>query len=177
MRMRVLFVRPYTHDPATGRAAAASDSLGFSVTCADALASGLIERGVELTSVSGLGGQTAWVGRCLAGFEHLLGAASPDAVLAFHAFWPFTMDLRRIMDDAGYKGPLVTHTHGSHWVPTDLVRLERYPRLAWADLGNLLCADRLLAVSEWISSTAWWFSGTAEGAAGPEFEPALLEVT
>jgi glycosyltransferase involved in cell wall biosynthesis len=174
--MRVLFVRPYTHDPAPGRPAAASDSLGFNVTCADALASGLIERGVEVTSVSGLGGQTAWIGRCLAEFEHLLATASPDAVLAFHAFWPFTMDLRRIMDDIGYGGPLVTYTHGSHWDPTDLFRFERYPRLAWADLGNLLCADRVLAVSEWMASTILTSVRAASHAAADELTLRLRSV-
>jgi glycosyltransferase involved in cell wall biosynthesis len=174
--MRVLFVRPYTHNPDAGRAATASDSLGFNVTCADALASGLIERGVELTSVSGRGGRTAWVGRCLAEFERLLAGTSPDAVLAFHAFWPFTMDLRRIMDDAGYRGPLVTYTHGSHWDPTDLFRFERYPRMAWADLGNLLCADRVLAVSDWMASTMLASVRCASKAAAEELGPRLRTV-
>ena len=176
MRMRVLFVRPYTHHPAAGRPAAASDSLGFNITCAGALASGLIERGVEVTSVSGSGGQTAWIGRCLAEFEHMLTTASPDAVLAFHAFWPFTMDLRRIMDDIGYGGPLVTYTHGSHWDPTDLFRSERYPRLAWADLGNLLCADRVLAVSEWMAGTILANVRAASRAAADELAPRLRRV-
>jgi glycosyltransferase involved in cell wall biosynthesis len=174
--MRVLFVRPYTHNLDARRAATASDSLGFNVTCADALASGLVERGVELTSVSGRGEQTAWVGRCLAEFEHLLASTSPDAVLAFHAFWPFTMDLRRIMDDVGYGGPLVTYTHGSHWDPTDLFRFERYPRMAWADLGNLLCADRVFAVSEWMAGTILASVRSASKAAAEELEPRLRTV-
>jgi glycosyltransferase involved in cell wall biosynthesis len=174
--MRVLFVRPYTHDPSARQAAAASDSLGFNVTCADALASGLIERGVELTDVSGSGDRTAWVGRCLAEFERLLASTAPDAVLAFHAFWPFTMDLRRMMDDAGYHGPLVTYTHGSHWDPTDLFRFERYPRMAWADLGNLLCADRVLAVSEWMAGTIAATVRAASRNAAEEMESRLRTV-
>ena len=174
--MRVLFVRPYTHDSAAGRTAAASDSLGFNVTCADALATGLMQRGIEVTSVSGSGRQTAWIGRCLAEFEHLLAAASPDAVLAFHAFWPFTMELRRIMDDVGYGGPLVTYTHGSHWDPSDLFRFERYPRLAWADLGNLLCADRVLAVSNWMADTIIAGVRAASQSAADELAPRLRSV-
>ena len=174
--MRVLFIRPYTHNPGARRAATASDSLGFNVTCADALAAGLIERGVELTTVSGRGERTAWVGRCLTEFEHLLAGTSPDAVLAFHAFWPFTMDLRRIMDDIGYRGSLVTYTHGSHWDPTDLFRFERYPRMAWADLGNLLCADRVLAVSEWLAGTILASVHSASKTAAEELEPRLRTV-
>jgi glycosyltransferase involved in cell wall biosynthesis len=174
--MRLLFVRPYTHR-ATGRAATASDSLGFNVTCADALAGGLEARGVEVTSVAEDGdGQTAWIGRALNGFERLLTTGRPDAVLAFHAFWPFTVELRRIMDDMGYGGPLVTYTHGSHWDPTDLFRFERYPRLAWADLGNLLCADRVLVVSEWMASTITAQVRAAAPAAADELVPRLRRV-
>ncbi|SES29055.1 Glycosyltransferase involved in cell wall bisynthesis [Streptomyces sp. yr375] len=49
--------------------------------------------------------------------------------------------------------PLVTYTHATHWDPTDLFRVERYPRLRWADLGNLLAADRVLLVSEYLHRT------------------------
>ena len=174
--MRVLFVRPYTHDPADDRPPSASDSLGFNVTCADALATGLTARGLEVVSVSGSGGPTTWVGRCLAEFEQVLSAKSPDVVLAFHAFWPFTMDLRRIMDDVRYGGPLVTYTHGSHWDPTDLFRTERYPRLAWADLGNLLCADRVLTVSEWMADTILANVGAASRSAADALAPRLRRV-
>ncbi len=174
--MRVLFVRSYTHDETVGRSATASDSLGFNVTCADALSSGLIERGVEVTSVTGYGAQTSWIGRCLAEFEHQLAATSPDAVLAFHAFWPFTMELRRIMDDTGYGGPLVTYTHGSHWDPSDLFRFERYPRLAWADLGNLLSADRVLVASEWMADTILTNVRAASPAAADDLAPLLRRV-
>jgi glycosyltransferase involved in cell wall biosynthesis len=151
--MRVLFVHPYTHDAAAGRSASSSDSIGFNVTCARALVRGLAARGAEVTPVRGDGDRTRWVGRCLAAFEHQLAAARPDAVLAFHAFWPFTAELRRVMDDAACRVPLVTYTHGSHWDPTDLFRVDRYPRLAWADLGNLMCADRVLTVSRWMAGT------------------------
>jgi glycosyltransferase involved in cell wall biosynthesis len=174
--MRVLFVRPYTHDPDDDRPPSASDSLGFNVTCADALAAGLAARGLEVVSVSGRGRPTDWVGRCLAEFEHLLAAKAPDVVLAFHAFWPFTMDLRRIMDDTGYGGPLVTYTHGSHWDPTDLFRTERYPRMAWADLGNLLCADRVLTVSAWMADTILANVGAASSAAADALAPRLRRV-
>ncbi|MFC6086163.1 glycosyltransferase family 4 protein [Sphaerisporangium aureirubrum] len=175
--MHVLFVRPYTHRAAGRAAATSSDSLGFNVTCADALAAGLGARGVEVTSVTGGGDtRTAWVGRALTAFERLLTTRTPDVVLAFHAFWPFTVELRRIMDDAGYGGPLVTYTHGSHWDPTDLFRFERYPRLAWADLGNLLCADRVLVVSEWMLGTVLAQVRAASTAAAGELAPRLRRV-
>ncbi|MEO3812103.1 glycosyltransferase family 4 protein [Sphaerisporangium sp. B11E5] len=174
--MRVLYVRPYTHRD-TGRAVTASDSLGFNVTCADALQAGLTGRGVEVTSVTGGGeGRTAWVGEVLTAFERQLTMRPPDAVLAFHAFWPFTVELRRVMDDAGFGGPLVTYTHGSHWDPTDLFRFERYPRLAWADLGNLMCADRVLVVSEWMAATIAAEVRAAAPSAAAELVPRLRRV-
>jgi glycosyltransferase involved in cell wall biosynthesis len=39
------------------------------------------------------------------------------------------------------------------WDPTDLYRLERHRYLRWADLGNLLAADRVLAPSAYIRDT------------------------
>ena len=155
--MRVLFIPTYRHDPATG-AAAASDALGFGVTCSDALIAGLRQIGLEVC-VLGIepcgagGGQTAWLAGALHAFDGAMGGDRYDAVLAFHAFWPFTSDLRRIMADQDRHCPLITYTHGSHWDPTDLFRFERYPELRWSDLGNLLAADRVLTVSTYMSQT------------------------
>jgi hypothetical protein len=134
---RILFVQTYRHRDETGRAAA-SDALGFGVTCADALAAGLRAADVRVDVVgSDAVRQTVWVGEVLERVERAVTSAAYDAVLAFHAFWPFAADLRRVLDDSVPR-PLVTYTHGSHWDETDLFRFERYPDLRWADLGNLL---------------------------------------
>jgi glycosyltransferase involved in cell wall biosynthesis len=171
--VRVLFVPTYRHDPAAGTATA-SDALGFGVTCCDALIAGLRQIGLDVRVLSidraspgggarggpgsGLGsaidgGQTAWLAGALRAFDRAMAGDSYDAVLAFHAFWPFTSDLRRIMADRDRHCPLITYTHGSHWDPTDLFRFERYPELRWTDLGNLLAADRVLTVSHYMSRT------------------------
>lgn len=145
----------YRHDAdttTTGRAGA-SDALGFGITCADALIDGLRASGTEVDVVGASEPQqTAWTAAMLQRVEHAATSRSYDVVLAFHAFWPFTADLRRILDDTA-PCPLVTYTHGSHWDPTDLFRTERYPHLRWADLGNLLAADRVLAVSRYMRDT------------------------
>ncbi|MGW1779503.1 glycosyltransferase family 4 protein [Streptomyces sp. NPDC002143] len=161
----MLFVPTFTQLPGSGRARA-SDAMGFGVTCADALVRGLAAHGedVDVLTVAPTAHQTAWTARCLEAFDAAVhGPRRPDVVLAFHAFWPFTCDLRRILDDAGARLPLVTYTHGTHWDPTDLFRFERYPRLRWADLGNLLAADRVLLVSDCLHQTL--LSSLAE--AGP----------
>ncbi|MBB6476380.1 glycosyltransferase involved in cell wall biosynthesis [Sphaerisporangium rubeum] len=130
-----------------------------------------------MSSVVGGGdGRTAWVGAVLTEFERMLVMRPPDVVLAFHAFWPFTVELRRVMDDAGYGGPLVTYTHGSHWDRTDLFRFERYPRLAWADLGNLMCADRVLVVSRWMAAALTTEVSAAAPSAAAELVPRLRPV-
>ncbi|MBX6390938.1 MAG: hypothetical protein IRZ08_18440 [Frankia sp.] len=145
--MRVLFVPTYRH-PAGAARATASDALGFGVTCCDALVAGLRDHGLAVDVVaSSARRQTVWVGETLERFEQSVRRDAHDVVLAFHAFWPFTADLRRILDEGGSR-PLVTYTHGSHWDRTDTFRAERYPRLRWADLGNLMAADRVLVVSD-----------------------------
>ncbi|HEV7931433.1 MAG TPA: hypothetical protein VGP70_03805, partial [Actinomadura sp.] len=142
-------MQTYRHRDETGRAVA-SDALGFGVTCADALAAGLRAADVRVDVVgSDAVRQTAWVGEVLERVERAVTSAAYDAVLAFHAFWPFAADLRRVLDDSVPR-PLVTYTHGSHWDETDLFRFERYPDLRWADLGNLLAADRVLVVSRFM---------------------------
>jgi len=150
----VLFVCPYTHSAGIGTARA-SDALGFGVTCSTALVAGLRRHGLHVDAITALGegGHTAWVARSLVAFEKAVTSTDYDALLAFHAFWPFCADLRRILDDNGRRCPLVAYTHGSHWDPTDLFRYERYPALRWADLGNLLAADRVLVVSRYMRDT------------------------
>jgi glycosyltransferase involved in cell wall biosynthesis len=153
--MRLLFLSMYRH-PGEVSHAAASDALGFGVTCSDALVQGLRQHGVTVDVIGSTAGRrTVWIGEVLTRFEDAVRSGGYDAVLAFHAFWPFTADLRRILDDAGRhtrlgSPPLVTYTHGSHWDETDGFRHERYPALRWADLGNLLAADRVLVVSSYM---------------------------
>jgi glycosyltransferase involved in cell wall biosynthesis len=150
--LRILFVPTYRHAQPDGRARA-SDALGFGITCADALVAGLRAAGAQVRAVeSDAARQTDWVSEILIGVERAVNSDRYDVILAFHAFWPFTADLRRILDDST-PHPLVTYTHGSHWDKTDSFRFERYPRLRWADLGNLLAADRVLVVSHYMRTT------------------------
>lgn len=178
MQVRVLFVSTYRHR-AGRRRAAASDALGFGVTCADALVDGLRTGGDEVDVVDSTADrQTVWVGEVLDLVERAVDATRYDVVLAFHAFWPFTADLRRVLDDAAVPVPcpLVTFTHGSHWDPTDLFRFERYPALRWADLGNLMAATRVLVVSRYMRDTIVRTVGATSADAAAEVD-ARLRVT
>lgn len=167
--MRVLFVQTYRHRDATGYAGA-SDALGFGVTCSDALVAGLraAQVGVDVAG-SEAGRQTAWIGEVLDRVERAVTSVRYDAVLSFHAFWPFTAELRRVLDDS-VRLPLVTYTHGSHWDESDLFRFERYPSLRWADLGNLLAADRVLLVSRHLRDVLVRQVRAVSAAAGAELD-------
>jgi hypothetical protein len=74
-------------------------------------------------------------------------------VLAFSSFTPFAADVRRTLDERGLDVPMVARTHGNHWDPTGLYRLERHRNLRWADLGNVVAADRVLAPSAYMRDT------------------------
>lgn len=152
--MRILFVPSYSHVAGiAGRTS--SDAIGFGVTSAAALVDGLRRQGcaVDVLPVATGDGRNTWNASCLEVFAQAVSAGSYDVVLAFHAFWPFAADLRRVLDDSSVAPALVGYTHGSHWDPSDLFRYERYPDLRWADLGNLLALDRILVVSEWMRDT------------------------
>ena len=173
--MRILFVSTYRHREGSGRASA-SDALGFGATCADALVDGLRAGGGDVDVIGSTATrQTAWLGAVLDEVERVVSSVPYDVVLAFHAFWPFTADLRRVLDDS-VPLPLVTFTHGSHWDPTDLFRFDRYPALRWADLGNLLAADRVLVVSRYMRDTILRHVAEASGAAAAEVEGRLRVV-
>jgi len=176
--MRILFVPMFRHPRGAGPAPA-SDSLGFGITCSDALVYGLRGLGGLGASVtvtqSAAGRRAAWIGEIIGHVENAAATGRYDVILAFHAFWPFTSDLRRALDDTAPL-PLVTYTHGSHWDETDLFRFERYPRLGWADLGNLAAADRVLLVSEYMRDTIVRNVGTASPAAASELAPRLRVV-
>lgn len=150
--MRILFVATYLH-PADAGPTGVSGAMGYSVTCADALVAGLLGLGLQVDVVqSDARRLTVWTGEILAAVEAAVTTSRYDVVLAFHALWPFTADLRWVLDDT-VSLPLVTYTHGSHWDETDLFRFEHYPKLRWADLGNLMAADRVLVVSEYMRRT------------------------
>src|ERR1051326_5542856 len=88
--MRLLFLSTYRHT-GEGSHAAASDALGFGVTCSDALVYGLRQHGVTVDVIGSTADRrTVWIGEVLARFEDAIHSGGYDAVLAFHAFWPFT---------------------------------------------------------------------------------------
>ncbi|MFC4588719.1 glycosyltransferase family 4 protein [Sphaerisporangium corydalis] len=150
--MRILFIATYLH-PADAGPTGVSGALGYSVTCADALVAGLRGLGLQVDVIqSDARRLTVWTGEILAAVEAAVRVNHYDVALAFHALWPFTADLRWVLDDTAAL-PLVTYTHGSHWDETDLFRFEHYPKLRWADLGNLMAADRVLVVSEYMRNT------------------------
>jgi glycosyltransferase involved in cell wall biosynthesis len=171
--MRILYVPMFRH-PAGGGPAPASDTLGFGVTCSDALVAGLRGTGAAVTVAhSPATRRSRWIGDILSYVED--AAPEHDVVLQFHAFWPFTADLRRVLDDSTPR-PLVTYTHGTHWDPTDTFRTERYPALRWADLGNLAAADRVLLVSRHLRGTIERTVRTASTDAAAELLPRLRVV-
>jgi glycosyltransferase involved in cell wall biosynthesis len=130
-----------------------SASIGFNVTCAEALVAGLRGLGLQVDVFQSVAHRpTVWGGEILTAVETAVAAGGYDVVLAFHALWPFTAVLRQVLDDT-VPLPLVTYTHGSHWDDTDLFRFERYPALRWADLGNIMAADRVLVVSDHMRRT------------------------
>lgn len=153
--VRLLFVPSFVESDRAGLPEASSDSVGYGATSSRALISALESQGYEITvaAVTAEVRGTEWVPAVLQALHDRLSRRVPDAVLSFHAFSPFAADVRRMLDDLHIQVPFVAYTHGSHWDPTDLFRSERYPSLRWADLGNLLAADRVLTPSEYLRET------------------------
>ncbi|MEV0974341.1 glycosyltransferase family 4 protein [Microtetraspora glauca] len=150
--MRILFVATYLH-PADAGPTEVSGAMGYGVTSSAALVAGLRGLGLHVDVITSDARRlTVWTGEVLAAVEKAVARGHYDVVLAFHALWPFTADLRWVLDDTRSL-PLVTYTHGSHWDETDLFRFEHYPNLRWADLGNLMAADRVLVVSDYMRRT------------------------
>jgi hypothetical protein len=150
--VRILFVPTFTRTRRLGDADVSSDAIGYGITSAAALTYGLQSIGHEIhvVDVRTDRGRTEWIGRLLTEIERRLRRERFDAILMFHAFWPFAAEIRRLLDDLGVSIALVGYTHGSNWDKTDLFRQARYPRLRWLDLGNLLALDRVLADSDYM---------------------------
>lgn len=176
--MRVLYLPTFTSAPNAQQALSgidrtgvpSSDSIGYGITASDALLSGLAALGiaVEPLQIDSQLDRNTWTVESLREFDRVIKAGKYDVVLAFHAMWPFTADLRRVMDENSVDTPLVTYTHGSHWDATDSYRRVHHPKLVWADLGNLLAADRVLVVSEAFRSTLLASVGNTSAAAAQE---------
>lgn len=153
--MRLLFVPTFVEEDAPGLTEAASDAVGYGATSSPAIADALERAGHEVVVAAAPPGtsRTEWIPAVLAAIDAAAMRERPDAVLVFSSFTPFAADVRRTLDERGLDVPMVAWTHGSHWDPTDLYRLERHRHLRWADLGNLLAADRVLAPSEYMRDT------------------------
>lgn len=152
--MRILFVPTHTYGIVRGEVDAASDAVGYGITAATVLVEQLRVRGhaVDAIDIASRDRQK-WYAECLQTIASRLCNARYDVILCFHSFSPFASEVRRIVDEARQSVPIVAYTHGSHWDPTDLVRQERYPKLRWADLGNLLSVDAVLLVSDYMQTT------------------------
>jgi glycosyltransferase involved in cell wall biosynthesis len=149
--MNLLFVDGFTscdhRDPE-----ASSDAIGYGRTSASALYDAL-GRVMHTRRLSLVGpDRNAWLASTLQKLHEVVVSDRPDVVMLFHAACPAASEVRRLLDDIGYRGLLVGYTHGSHWDPTDTFRAEWHPRLKWADLGNLMALDLVLLVSHHIES-------------------------
>jgi glycosyltransferase involved in cell wall biosynthesis len=161
---RVLYLDGYTV-PAeqVGRTGGApsSDSIGYGVTAGAAIRTGLRTAGWDVVraqvavpqDVDPRVARLRWLLSSYDAALDVLGTSPPDVVFSFHAFSTFPVEIRRMLLDLGLELPLVGYTHGSHWDPTDLYRIEAYPRMEVLDLANLHVLDRVLLVSEYLRET------------------------
>jgi hypothetical protein len=165
--MRVLFIDCYTLESgASGLASNApppsSMVIGYGITASRVLCDWLERSNVTLirplrdTAPHSDGSRVARLKWVLQGYQKIAEAvmrSRPDVILAFHSFAAFPAEIKRILLEIGIQVPLVAYTHGSHWDPSDTVRLESYPGLELLDLANLSCLDRVLFDSEFIRDT------------------------
>jgi glycosyltransferase involved in cell wall biosynthesis len=137
----------------------ASDAVGYGHTTNNVFAHYLPKLGVNLTSYNDETlnhdenievRRLRWIYRS---YEWLLDAVRQKeygAIMIFHGFQQFASDVKRIIADLELRTPLVAYSHGSHLDPTDMFRSLYYPDHSMSDLGNLLCADRVLVVSRYF---------------------------
>jgi glycosyltransferase involved in cell wall biosynthesis len=160
--MRILYLAPFT----SGADHFDSGVIGYGQTSGGAIIRELERRGHQVdrvprtqtaTTKSGLAAQTyTELGR--------LDLAGYDCLFMYNTFHQFAAEVRRLMDEVGASGTLLTgYTHGSHWDPSDEVR-HGYPMLKYADLGNVLALDAVFLVSHYMLEV---MSRTIEAELGP----------
>ncbi|MEE8239428.1 MAG: glycosyltransferase [Nitrososphaerales archaeon] len=137
----------------------ASDAVGYGHSTSDVFAKYLPKLGVNLTSYDDKTHnhdenvevrRLRWIYRSYEWLIDEVRQKEYDAVMIFHAFQQFPSDVKRILADLELRTPLVAYSLGSHWDPTDTFRSLYYPDHSMSDLGNLLCADRVLVVSRYF---------------------------
>ena len=160
--MQILYIDCYTTDVLKGSYVPSSMSIGYGITASHIICQYLEGNGFQLIrplidNQSAADGSRAdrlrWI---LQGYEKIADAVAkyqPDLIFIFHSFGNFPAEIRRILLDLELDIPMMGYTHGSHWDPTDSVRLERYPGLEIVDLANLTVLDRVLFDSEFIRDT------------------------
>ncbi len=154
------FIRPVKQGN-TGGLAPSSDSIGYGITAATAIRTGLSAAGFdvvrpEVPLIDDEDGRVERLRWLLASYECVLDVLStspPDVIFFFHAFAAFPVEIRRMLLDLDLEVPLVGYTHGSHWDPTDTYRAHVYPRMEMLDLANLYALDRVMLVSDYMRAT------------------------
>ena len=161
-KQQILYLDCYTTDVLKAGRVPSSMSIGYGITANKIICQYLEASGFEVVrplvdSQSAADGSRAdrlrWI---LQGYEKIADAVAkyqPDLIFVFHSSGNFPAEIRRILLDLGLAVRMVGYTHGSHWDPTDLVRLERYPGLEILDLANLTALDRVLFDSEYARRT------------------------
>lgn len=161
---RILFLDSYTLSTEQGEidgAAPSSDGIGYGITAATAIRTGLRAADFdvvrpEMPLCNDGDKRVVRLRWLLAAYDRVLDVLStspPDVIFVFHAFAAFPVEIRRMLLDLGLEVPLVGYTHGSHWDPTDTYRFQVYPRLELLDLANLHSLDRVLLVSDYMRAT------------------------
>lgn len=156
---KILYLNSFT---TPGEESTASDEVGHGITASRAIKEELRRFGHELFELpinrDDLGlSQTArsnaklkWIHDC---YRQLLSLDLDDydAIFFFHIFHQFPCEVKRLLLDLGHSRiKLIGYTLGSHWDPTDTYRFIAHPGMQMADLGNLLCLDRILVVSDYF---------------------------
>jgi glycosyltransferase involved in cell wall biosynthesis len=134
--------------------------IGYGITASDAIVRGLENAGLKvirpLIDMNAPGGQSdrasrmRWVLSAYAVIADVLNACGVDFVFCFHSFSTFPAEIRRIATELGANVSLIGYTHGSHWDPSDGVRLESYPGLEMVDLANLCSLDYIFFDSSYF---------------------------
>jgi glycosyltransferase involved in cell wall biosynthesis len=128
-----------------------SAEIGFGISSATALKSGLAKLGFSIVevrnNVSSDLSKLEWIYECYKQLD-ALQPQQHDVVIIFHSLIHFPGEVRRLINHHTKRGcPVLAYAHGSHWDPTDSIRAQSSPGLLMQDLANLLTGERLLLVS------------------------------